>query len=262
MPELPEVEVVRQYMESAMLNEQIVDVIVLDSKIVKMGEDVFINALTSYSLLEVLRSGKYLFIRLSSGKWWVIHFGLTGRLHYSHRKADLPKYTRVVVNFVSGYQMAITSLRKFGKTLIVDDPSLYKKDIKLGVDAMDIKFESFVQNIRKSAMPIKSRLLMQSCVAGIGNWIADEMLYQAKIHPSSISNQLGDIQLELLYEVMQEIMQTAIRLQSNFDIFPDGYLVKNRKKGEICFHTGKEIEKSEINGRGTYYSPHWQKVYK
>ena len=131
--------------------------------------------------------------------------------------------------------------------------------VGLGVDAGEITWEEFYSKISKKKTVIKSTLLDQKVTAGIGNWIADEILYQSKIHPETRVNELEEAQIKEIFDKMKRVIKTALKHEADFSKFPKDFLIHNRNEKGKCFHTGQDIIRIVVGGRGTFYSPAWQK---
>ncbi len=258
MPELPEVENYKKYLDGTILNQKITEVEVEKPKITKGGPELFAESLVGERFDHSRRIGKVLFLVASNGKVVSMHFGLTGKVAYFKDEEDRPKYSRVVFHFDSGFKLAYVSMRMFGWLSLADSVDEYKAASKLGDDALEISYEDFHNNISKKKTYIKSVLLDQQITSGIGNWVADEILYQSQIHPETKTSSLVDDDFRNIYEKMRHILSTAIKYEANFDDFPNDFLVPRREEGAKCVHTGDTIVRIEIGGRGTYFSPKWQ----
>ena len=258
MPELPEVENYRIYLEDTSMNRLITGIEIVDQRLIKVPEDVLQNELINKSFVSSRRIGKYLFISTSGTQILVVHFGLTGNLEFYKDVEDRPKYAQVLFHFNDGFTLAYLSRRKFGWIDLANDIENFRKTKKLGRDATEIAFEEFYEPIKKSKAPIKSKLLDQKYFAGIGNWIADEILYQSKLHPKSMAYRLTKQDFKLLFEKMQHILAVALQHHAVFEEFPEYFLIHNRKDGGTCYHTGDDLVRIEVGGRGSYVSPEWQ----
>jgi len=189
----------------------------------------------------------------------VFHFGLTGNFYYFNDSEDIPRFTRVLFHFDNGFRLAFVNMRKFGWVDLIDDVDQYRIKRGLGPDAQEISFEEFYKKFRKRKSFIKPKLLDQKLMAGIGNWIADEILYQSQLHPESLIEHLSDEDLRNIYEKMQHILEVAVQEDANYESFPDYFFIHIRKGSSAkCFHTNGPIEKIEVGGRGTYFSPEYQ----
>jgi len=257
MPELPEVENFRKYFEGTSLGQKIVDIEIDDPKLVKVPSDEFLQTLKGASFLSTDRIGKFFFARTSGEKVVVFHFGLTGKFHY-FRDGDPPRFTRVLFHFDNGFKLSFINMRKFGWVDLTEDITDYQNRRGLGPDAQKISFEEFFDKFRKRKSILKPKLLDQKLMAGVGNWIADEILYQSRLHPESLIENLSDEDFKTIYEKMQHILDIAVKEEADFDRFPDYFFIHHRKDDGFCHHTGDAVVKIEVGGRGTYFSPNYQ----
>ncbi|MGB3590354.1 MAG: DNA-formamidopyrimidine glycosylase family protein [Nonlabens sp.] len=258
MPELPEVYGYQQYINATSLNQKIVGMDCRDKRLLRGSLAVFKKEIIDQSWIKTERIGKYLFVHLSSGKVLVMHFGMTGRPTYFSNIEDRPRFGHIVVAFENGFHFAFENKRKFGWWELTDSVEKYRKANKLSIDARDLTFDEFYKGVKHRKTAIKNVLMNQSVCAGVGNWIADDVLYQAKVHPLEKAFELSESEIKLLYDKLQHVLDIAIRLEAHYVDFPDYFLIHNRKGREHCYHTGDELEKIKIGGRTTYYSPGWQ----
>ncbi len=258
MPELPEVETFRKYIDRTSLDQKIVSIECADQRLLKKDIETFEEALVGESFTATQRIGKYLFMKTTGDHILVMHFGMTGKPEYYHDPETRPKYAHIVYHFASGYHFGFLNRRKFGwndlTTSIVD----YQKTVGLSIDARDLPLEDFLTALSKRKTYIKAVIMDQSVTAGIGNWMADEILYQSKIHPERKTNQLSEGELKTIYDNMKAVIELAIEKEAVYRFFPKNYFIHIRKEGAICHHTGAEIQKLTVGGRSTYYSPKWQ----
>ncbi len=260
MPELPEVHGYRLYIDETILNKKITVFECRDTRLLKKPIVDFEKYLVGNLFTKTQRIGKYLFIETSGEKILVMHFGMTGRPNYYKEVEDRPKYGHIVLTFENGFHFAFEDKRKFGWWNLIDSISDYKLKHKLSDDARDLSLEDFKNSLKNRKIAIKTILLDQSVAAGIGNWMADEILYQSKIHPEKKVQDLKENDIETIFNAMKKVIEVAIKFESHYDDFPEDFLMHFREKGGICFHTGCEIEKIKVGGRSTYFSPEWQKL--
>lgn len=261
MPELPEVEILRKYFKEVALNQDIEKLEFHDhlDKIFATPREVLNNSLCGDHFTTTRRVGKYLFAKLSKGKWLHLHFGMTGDLQLLTASEDLPKYTRFVILFKDGERLAFRDLRKFGVIELVEDPMRYQKDRGIGPDLLEIDPNEFSAGFRGRKAPIKALLLQQDKVAGIGNWIADEMLFNAGIHPSTRAERLSDEELQTLYQEAIKIVKKAIKHDTHYGDFPKEFFVNYRSKGVLHpDYPNSPVEALKVGGRGTYIVPERQ----
>lgn len=204
------------------------------------------------------RIGKFLFLHLSNQQIQLWHFGLTGEPKYYPREEALPRFARIVFELESGFNLAFCCLRKFGRLDLLTDIEAYRKQQKLGVDAQQISREEFVRVLRNKKTAIKTALLQQNHFAGIGNWIADEMLFQVQLHPELRGHEVAEAQLGELYDRLQEILTTALNLEAHYKEFPAHFMVERRWQKGNCPRCETPLLRLEVGGRGTYICPNCQ----
>ena len=259
MPELPEVETYRRYLEEALFEDDIAAIELERAKILKTDLKLFKERLLGERFISTKRIGKYLFLELSNRSWVLFHFGMTGRVAFYADEALRPKYSRLVIGFKGGLKLAFINMRLFGKVLLIDDLAKYIRDHQLGVDALEISKVDFIDYLKGRKSPVKSVLLHQKAFAGVGNWIADEVLFQARIHPNVQSAELSIPDLELIHEKMIEVLQVAVEKQADYHQFPKHFMVQHRWGDGFCPISGDKLKVMKIGGRGTYYSERLQK---
>ena len=258
MPELPEVETFRKYIDGTSLDQKIVGFDCADPRLLKKDHEVFNASLIGQSFVETHRIGKYLFIKTTGEHTLVMHFGMTGRPAYYYGSEARPKYAHIVYQFANGYNLGFENRRKFGWNDLTEGIEEYQQYIGLSTDAQDLNFEDFMKAVQRRKTYIKPVLMDQSVTAGIGNWMADEIFYQAQVHPEQKVHQLTEDQLSRIFEIMKEVIETAIREEAVYQNFPKHYFIHIRSEGSQCHHTASKIEKLTVGGRSTYYSPGWQ----
>ncbi|MFP4477225.1 MAG: Fpg/Nei family DNA glycosylase [Desulfatibacillaceae bacterium] len=259
MPELPDVETYRKYLEATALHKAIVKVSVETDLLAGVSEKELSKTLNNAKLENTRRHGKHLFIRTSKGPWVGLHFGMTGFLKYYEKPEEKPEHVRLLLAFSNGYRLAYDCQRKLGAIRIIDDPDEFIEDNDLGPDALadDMDFETFRDIIRGSRGYIKSTLMSQKDIAGLGNVWSDEILYQAGIHPKKKIGQLDDGQLRKLYDTMLDVLDKGIRAGGDTAKMPDGFLTPLRGTDSECPCGGK-VEKISVSGRNAVYCPRCQ----
>jgi len=262
MPELPEVETYRRYFEETSLYQPIVDVYVQDTKLLTTDYDVLVEKLRNKQFIGTKRIGKNLFAQLDAPYWLHFHFGMTGDLAYFRDEEDTPRFARIVFRFANGFKLGFLCPRKFERIGIVENIDEYLTRKKINKDALEISVEELSKTLKKKNAPIKSVLLDQSTVAGIGNWIVDDVLFQAKIHPERISSQLSGNEIVEIHKAIKLVIQTAIDCQANYDDFPTNFLIHARgwgiQKNELigkCPDCGEQISITKVGGRTTFFCP-------
>ena len=258
MPELPEVETYKTYLDSTSLHQKITAIDCADDRLLKKDISEFEDSLIGTSLTETERIGKYLFVKTSGGKVLVMHFGMTGRLEYYKDTDSRPKYAHIVYSFDSGFHLGFLNKRKFGWNDLADSVDEYQEETGLSNDASKLTLKEFKASLSTRRTYIKPVIMDQSVAAGIGNWLADEVLYQSRIHPEKRVEDMGEDEIERLFETMKEVIEVTVEKEAVYRNFPEDYFIHIRKQGAICHHTGEKIKKKKVGGRATYFSPSWQ----
>ncbi len=270
MPELPEVETYRRFIDEIAVGQTIAAVIVNDAHVLAVPEADLRAAAVGRRIVGTHRIGKNCFLELDSGQILVLHFGMTGDIGAYRDAPDAPRFTRVAFALDdSGLNLAFIDPRKFGRIRLAVSIEAYRKAKKLGSDALTISAAALQTKISPRKTILKPLLLDQSITAGLGNWIVDDVLFQAKIHPERPGNSLTDKEFKALHEAMQHVLTTAIRHEANYREFPLDFLIHSRgwdtsaapdqSVHECCPHHSKtKIEKSYVGGRATYVCPKCQ----
>ncbi|TDB63742.1 Fpg/Nei family DNA glycosylase [Arundinibacter roseus] len=266
MPELPEVEGFRLYLEATSLHQPIVNFDVEDTRLLTTDPVVLNEALHGAAFTGTRRVGKNLFVYTTKPAVILrMHFGMTGSLEYYHTSLDRPRHARMVFSFLSGFNLAFVCPRKFERIGLVTDIDGYLQDKKIGKDALELTEEELATALAHRKVPIKSALLDQRVAAGVGNWIADELLYQAKIHPEKIAATLTKAEVHAVWKAIGEVLQKAIEKEARYADFPLSYLIHarawdtsphpNQEQHLRCQRDGTKIEISKVGGRTTYFCP-------
>lgn len=254
MPELPEVEIFKRYGEKHFLNRKIQKVEIDDELVVTVAPKAFEN-LYGEKITSFKRRGKTLYGTTSKDNLFLtLHFGMTGYLRNCDEKEDQPKGTRVSFELEDGY-MAWVNPRKFGRVGLTDRIEEYFKSKNVGEDALEISQDDFVQIFSELKGPIKSRLMDQKNVAGIGNIYADEILFQCEIHPEMDTQELSKKTLGEIHTAMQRIFGVAIRHKADYSTYPKHYLLYDRSEER----QDPRLSRIKVGGRTTFFDPKKQK---
>ncbi|MFO7890460.1 MAG: DNA-formamidopyrimidine glycosylase family protein [bacterium] len=263
MPELPDVEIFKKYFDSTSLHQKIKNV---DIKEIAMLGEVSPRSLQvrlkEQQFISTLRQGKYLFAKTDDEKWLVLHFGMTGFLKYFKNPDESPEHIRLLIDFDNKYHLAYDCQRKLGLIDLINDVHTFIRKKELGIDPYREKFdfEQFKKIVKGKRSTVKSVLMDQSLLAGIGNIYSDEISFQAKIHPGSRMKKLSDRDLKIIYERMKDVLQTAIDKEADPDQLPDTYLIPYRNPGDSCPICNGTIQKKTISGRSSYFCTKHQKL--
>lgn len=259
MPEIPDVEVYKRYVDATSLHQRIQHVSVETIRLLKgVSKTSLGRYLHGHCLEKTKRHGKYLFVQLDAGKWLVLHFGMTGDLKYFRHGNDKPDYTRVLFDFDNGYHLAYISKRKLGAITLTDQVSRFVADQHLGPDALDMDLRRFKESTGRRRGSVKTWLMNQTVVAGIGNVYSDEILFQARIHPRRKVGDLSEADIERLYRKLRWVIERAIEAHAEPVRMPDKFLTTHRHKDDQCPKCRGPLEHETIGGRTAYFCAHCQ----
>ena len=282
MPELPEIETIKRYLEKDLIGRKIKGVKVLNKKSFIGDKKKILNS----KILKIERKGKMLIFKLDTDKRGsqrrlmrinsiglnlVFHLKLTGQLIFYNflRNSEIKKYTRVIFILDKGL-LIFNDARKFGWVKVLDDEDLNYELSKIGKEPFDLNFKYLKEIFSKTKRPIKIVLMDQEKIAGLGNIYANEALFLAKIHPLKPANKLKDSEIRNLLLAIKKVIKKAIKLQGTsfrFYVKPDEskgsyqeeFLVYQRND-EKCLRCKSKIKYIKIGGRGTFYCPRCQKI--
>lgn len=264
MPELPDVAVFKEYLDATALHQTIRDVEVRSPEMVKNASpDRLRKKLVGSAFRESVRHGKFLFVRVDDRGWLVLHFGMTGFLKYAKHGESSPEHVRLLVHFGNGYHLAYDCQRKLGEMGWTGDPRTFARARNLGPDALAPAFdlERFREVLEGRRGRIKSLLMNQAALAGVGNIYADEALFQAGIHPGTPADALDTAEVERLYGALRAVLETAIACRVTPEHFPEDYLLPHREEGAACPKCSGRIARVRISGRSTYFCPEHQRKH-
>ena len=244
MPELPEAERARLQIERA-LDREIVAVDDSDTYVCRPHAPGDISGgLLGRRLTSAHRRGKFLWAETDDeGPELGLHLGMAG-----HIVIDEPahvRWDRFALEFADGGRLALRDRRRLGRALLAPDFS------HVGPDAAEIGRDEFRARIGRGAAPIKARLLDQGAISGIGNLLADEILWRASLHPRRAAGELSLEELDRLRREIRAALRSAIRLGGAHT----GALIEHRVRGGRCPRCGTELERATVGGRTTFWCP-------
>jgi formamidopyrimidine-DNA glycosylase len=202
--------------------------------------------------------------KIDRGGWLTLHFGMTGALQFVRKREDEPPFTRVRLDFANDGCLAYTNKRMIGRVGLVEDAADFIAHEKLGLDALDLRFDfdAFKTAVLGSERDVKSVLMDQEIVAGIGNIYSDEILFQARINPAERTDKLTPDQLKRLFLEMRRVLKTAIACGAGSEQFverlPKGSLLPERNKGGHCPRCRSPLKVFKLGGRTAYCCPRCQ----
>lgn len=270
MPELPEVETISRMMQfGAGDSPPVIGRLISDTKVLwhktlaQPSPQMFRKRLVGRSIKEVGRRGKYIVCDLTHS-FMLMHLRMSGEILVGEAAEPLGSHPRLVIYFEDGLQMSFSDARKFGRVWLLDDPgSIFTK---LGPEPLgdDLTPQEFSRRLVSKKRRIKTLLLDQAFLAGVGNIYADEALHLAKIHPLFSSHELNPIQAESLLLAIREVLKKGIETNgASIDWVYRGGDYQNHfrvygRVGEPCEVCGMTIERIVVGQRGTYFCPHCQ----
>lgn len=270
MPELPEVETYRRFIDELAVGQTIAAFQVNDAHVLATPEDQLRAGLVGRTITGTSRLGKNCFIELDNGKVLVLHFGMTGDIGAYRDESDAPRFTRVALHLDdSGLRLAFIDPRKFGRIRLADSAAAHQAAKKIGPDALAITAVELQAKLSRRKTLLKPLLLDQGLLAGLGNWIVDEVLFQAKIHPERLGSSLTEKETKALHTAIQLVLTTAIAHEANYRNFPKSFLIHAREWDDPATpgsdahtfcprHPKVKIEKYYVGGRATYICPKCQ----
>ncbi|HKL26403.1 MAG TPA: DNA-formamidopyrimidine glycosylase family protein [Desulfuromonadales bacterium] len=255
MPELPDVEIFRDYLQTTSLHQRICGLYLESVELVKgISGKKLRQQLEGRSFTAALRHGKYLFGFTDGGGSLVLHFGMTGFLRYYKKEEKTPAYLKLAVQFANGYQLGYDCRRKLGRIGWTEDHKRFIQSKGLGPDPLSKAFDRnvFLQLLDQRRGSIKGLLMNQQAMAGIGNVYSDEILFQIGIHPKRPAKDLRDTEKKQLYDTLREVLRTAIDRRVGADGWPDDWLLPHREPEAECPRCGGRIRRIKVSGRGAY----------
>lgn len=271
MPELPEVETVRRGLEQVSLGKRIIGAEVLLDKTLAYPTDThyFLNNIQNLYLEAWQRRGKYLLGSLSDGSRLGVHLRMTGKFLWTTPDQTLQKHTRVRFFLENDHELRFVDTRTFGQIWWIPKDiaitSVMTGLAKLGVEPLssDFTVELLSQYVKHRQRPIKTFLLDQNCIAGLGNIYADESLFKAGILPTRKTNSLQPEEIKKLHQAIIDVLEISISQGgTTFSDFVSttgtngnygGISLAYGRTGQPCRVCGCPIEKTKLGGRSTHY---------
>jgi formamidopyrimidine-DNA glycosylase len=274
MPELPEVETIRRQLEPEIVGRRIESLEVLDPRWTEPVPPADVERACAGRRIEALRRrGKYLLVGLEGGRWLVMHLRMTGNLVLAEGDADREvSFLRVAIRLDDGRRVLFTDARRFGTGIVVEDNELedYLRP-RAGIEPLseELTAEALAELAAGRRAPLKSFLMVQSGIAGIGNIYADEALHRAALHPLSPAGSMRHEHAEALRAGIVATLEAGLAnggasiddyrdARGEQGSMQDEFLVHARE-GEPCPRCGETIRRIVLGGRSTYFCPGCQK---
>lgn len=274
MPELPEVETVKESLKLKLIGKKIKGINILwDNIIAYPGKEEFANEIINKNIIDIKRRGKFLMFDLEE-YYLLSHLRMEGKYFFKNNDEAINKHEHVIFDLGNNEELRYMDTRKFGKMYLIN-----KNDIdnigplrELGLEPWDdnLTGDYLINKYKNKKLPIKTVLLDQSIIVGIGNIYADEILFLSRINPLKASNLISEEECKDIIKYTREVLEkairkggTTIRTYSSVDgvhgLFQNELLVHGKDKG-ICPSCNEKIDKIRVGGRGTYYCPKCQKM--
>ncbi len=274
MPELPEVETVVNDLRPLIKNKTIIDVKIFHEKSLKNVSKKNFMIIIGQKILNVSRKAKYIIFELENN-FLISHLRMEGKWNLLKKNDLIENKNHIIlqISLNSKEELIFYDFRKFATIDLItkNDLEVFFKNKKIGPEPWDLIEDNFIKLVWKSKRPIKSFLLDQKNLSGIGNIYADEILYKSKIHPLTYGENLPK---EKIIEIIEntnfilkksiELGGTSIRTYSSINDKKGSYqseLKVHTKEGEKCFDNNHKVVKIKVNGRGTYYCEGVQKKW-
>src|SRR2546425_9536906 len=276
MPELPEVEHVVRALRRVIVDRTIVATEIRLAKLIAPAStSVFKRKLKNSRITGLSRRGKYILIELNSDRVLAVHLRMTGKFLYLNAEDDVPKHSHAIFYLDNERRLVFRDQRQFGVMKLVARTRLAKtKGIReLAPEPLSDDFSpSYLRDIiARSRRSLKTLLLDQTKVLGLGNIYAAEALFRARINPFKIAAQLSSPRVDRLHQAIREVLSAAITDSSTSRInleHPNGFSYGEaferfwqvyEREGEPCFKCGARIRRITHGGRSTYWCPRCQR---
>ena len=269
MPELPEVETIKNELVPHVIGRSISSVTLFWERMLRQPSPAeFHPRISGQKITGLSRRGKYLIFQLGGGGCLITHLKMSGSLLVG--RGSPPEYTRAIIHLDNGTDIFFRDIRKFGTLQLVKNSDSVL--CKLGTEPLSPGFtpETLYERLKKRKAPIKAVLIDQGFIAGIGNMYADEALFDARIHPTRTAGSLSGDEIERLHGSIRRVLLKALNSKGasvrNY-IRPDGSPGTAHDEfnvahgvGKNCPRCGTPIKRIVVRGRGTYFCPECQRV--
>ena len=282
MPELPEVETVARGLQESVAGRRILSVTLRKTDFIDDPAAIE-RELPGRQIARVERFGKFMLLQLASenetrglaaagttqpearAEALLVHLGMTGNLSPHHAEQPLAKHTHVTFVLDDGRELRYVDPRRFGRMAFLAGETLAAELLRFGAEPLLVSAEEFARRVRSSRARIKSLLLDQRVLRGVGNIYADESLWSARIHPARSGASMNPEEVEALRRALQKILRKAIQMRgSSISDFVDADGVEGDyqqhhkvygREGEKCFRCGAAIRRMIVAGRSSHFCP-------
>lgn len=278
--ELPEVEVMRRDLEKEIVGKRVKEVDVRPHRnamrVIRRHarRREFADRLAGQKVTKVERKGKYVLMHLDGGDVLVVHFGMSGQFIRGTKRQALQQHTHVVIEFLQAGNLRYFDPRTFGEMFVTtaDDLGNVKELDHIAIDPLEDTFtwQQFSYELGRRAAKLKTLLMDQRFVSGLGNIYSDEVLFAAGLRHDRMSDSLSSQEVRRLYRSMREVVQDAIRFRGTtlgdeayVDLFGKAGEFQNElkvygRKGQACRRCRTPIDSVKVGGRTSYFCPQCQ----
>lgn len=262
MPELPDVEHMLRRLTRRVVSKRIQGVAIIDTDFVGFSEQAARSHIKDAIIIDAQRRGKFLLLFLDSGYALVFHMGMTGELYLAAADDALETRDRLCLGLEGGREIRYRTVRKLGRIKLMKgrDPASISILVQLGVEPLSPACSrGFVRGLfAASRGAVKSLLMAQDKIAGIGNIYADEILFRAGMHPLTRADRVSARQVARIHGAMRRVLQVAAR---DLDTLQRkrSWLINHRARGDSCPRCQGTIRRILIHGRSSYFCPRCQK---
>lgn len=263
MLELPDVECLRKCITTCCLDRKIVAINVGDETVlVDEHPASFRDQVVGSAFVRTLRRGRHVFIELSTGRWIVLYFGDRGYLRYGGMDWSVSPEQRLAFAFDGDFSLACVDDSFSGYVTTTCRPSVFARRRRLGPDALDpaLEVDTFIDLMYRTPVAVKSALMDQTLVSGIGDIYSDEILFQARIHPVARTTDLPRELLAELYRAMRDVLETASEACAQVDLLPDSYATRHRHTDHTCPVCGERMRLIHVAGKTCHTCVNCQKL--
>ena len=264
MPELPEITVLARQMKAELVGKTISSMDILQPKILNTTEDAFREALTGAQFLDVTHQGKWIKVQTTQG-WLMLSLGMGGEILLIEGD-EFPEKRRLILDFDDGTHLVV-NFWWFGYAHYAADPADHKMTAKLGPNALDLTLDKFRALLKGRRGGIKSFLLNQERIAGIGNVYVQDPLFKARIHPLRKIDTLSGDEIEALWAALRETLEESIDLGASaweMDLhgvkgrWDSSYFLVAYREGEPCPRCRTTVEKIKTGSTSGFICPQCQ----
>ena len=267
MPELPEVRTVAKVLKKNLLHQKVTNIKIIYPKIIEQTS-LDLSNLIGHELKDITTKGKYLIFDFDN-LYLISHLRMEGKYFIKEKADPIEKHEHIIINF-DNVSLRYHDTRKFGRMCIVKTSEVDKNPalVKLAKEPFDMDADELYSHIHNKKKHMKSLLLEQEVIAGLGNIYADEVLFASKINPLRLGESVTLEECKRIIKSARDILSLAIKeggttirsYTSSLGVTGNyqNFLKVHKKEGELCT-CGCKIEKIKVGGRSTYFCPNCQK---